>query len=81
VFDSNFDAADGVEIRNNSVTNIKGSRTANAEQTMGIQLFETKDNGGLVENVVVDGNTIDNITDARSTVGIDFNGNIEGRYH
>ncbi|CAJ51327.1 probable secreted glycoprotein Hmu2 [Haloquadratum walsbyi DSM 16790] len=69
------DSADGLEIRNNTVTNIESN---GGDQAHGIQILEESNGGGLIENVVVDGNTIEDISDIRSTVAVNFNGHIEG---
>lgn len=71
------DSADGLEIRDNTVTNIEGA-AADERQVHAIQILEESGSGGLIENVVVDGNSIDDILDTRSTVAVNFNGNIEG---
>ena len=71
------DSADGLEIKNNTVTNIEGA-DPDEDQAHAIQILEESNGGGLIENVTVDGNTIDGILDTRSTVAVNFNGNIEG---
>jgi len=71
------DSADGLEIKNNTVTKVEGA-DPDKEQAHAIQILEESNGGGLIENVTVDGNTIDDILDTRSTVAVNFNGNIEG---
>jgi hypothetical protein len=71
------DSADGLEIRNNTVTNVVGG-DADDDQAHAIQILEESRGGGLIENVVVDGNTVESITDTRSTAAVQFNGKIEG---
>lgn len=76
-----FSGTDDLEVSNNEFTNIDGTSTQERQVEV-IQVIESNNgNAGQptsTDNVRIENNTISTVTDARSPVGIRFNGNVSG---
>ena len=74
-----FDGADNLTIQDNTLQNLEGTTDEYELQAQAILLIqESESDPTAITDALIKGNTITNVSDARSAVAIRFNGDVQG---
>ena len=73
-----FDGANNLTIQNNTLQNLKGTTTYDEQAQAILLIQESISAPTAITDALIKGNTITNVSDARSAVAIRFNGDVQG---